>query len=138
MTFHFSKKTFKLNFGIWLTKMTTGNIIQMALIGFQIWLAFNVFFIIPHIDRLTEFTLDSHSFSLSKRMRYIIMFAGVFVFLFVPIIKYNRKKYHIEYELEFLKKHNHKGNKDNKILKIERTLKLSEIKRKTKRKLWHL
>ena len=65
----------------------------------------------------------------------VIMFAGVFTYLFVPMIRRNRKKYHYEYELNFLKEHNYNGNKDEKIKKLERSLKLSEIKRKSKRKI---
>ena len=87
----------------------------MALIDTQIWLWFNVFFIIGKIDKLTECVVDGHSFSLSKRMRIIIMIAGVFVFFFVPQIKHDRKKYQYEKDLEFLKSYNRNGNKDKEI-----------------------
>jgi len=108
-------------------------IAKLIIIGLQIWIAINVFFIIPHIDRLTEFVLKSHSFSFSKGIRLIIMFAGVFTYIFVPIIRRNRKKYHYEYELNFLKEHNYKGNKNREIQKLERTLKLYKLKNKSKK-----
>jgi len=109
------------------------DIAKIILIGFEFWFAINVFFIIPHIDRLTEFVLKGHSFSFSKGIRMIIAFAGVFTYIFVPIIRRNRKEYHYEHELNFLKEHNYNGNKNKEIQKLERSLKLYRLKNKSKK-----
>jgi len=93
----------------------------------------NVMCIAPHIDKLTDYIKDNHSYTLPKKIRYYILFFGVIMYFFLGYIKRVRKEKHLNLEIERLKHFNTNGRNSQKIKAIERNMKLSKVKRKSKK-----
>ena len=119
-----------------LIDMNVGILLQMIWMVWIVFMAINVMWVMPYIERITEYRADNHSYTMPKKIRYWVMFFGPFVLLFKKRIKKMRKERHYEFELDRLKKMNRKGQNDKKILTIERQLKLNKIKPK-RTLLWH-
>jgi hypothetical protein len=89
--------------------------------------------VLPKIEKLTEYKVNGHAYTLPKNIRWYIFFFGVVCFLFINIIRTIRKDLHYENELVLLKHRNFNNKNSDRIKQIERSLKLSKLKRKSKK-----
>ena len=113
--------------------MGIGHILQMIWILYLMVMAANVFWIMPYIEKKTEYKtkrMAQVTYSLSKKFRWWILFFGVFMLFFFKRIRRIRKEKHYELHLQYLKRLNPHKRFESEILSVERWLKLNRLKKK--------